>query len=192
MARPGIRRGLVGLAIMIGVGVGFGLQKTGPSGPAALARIEPLPWVAMSADEADGEDANSLFHRGMTHYAGQDRAAAIALLERALAAGETTPDWPERDRANLFLGLCHLLESEAELAVAPLEEAARSTIPGLADRGRWLLAQARLVRGEAEAARVLLEALAGESPGYSAVAAEQLGELEELQGSEGSEGSDDR
>ena len=100
--------------------------------------------------------------------------------DRALRAAKATPDWPERDRARLFLGVCRLLTGDAGSAVEPLQRAARSSSPGLSERARWFLAQAFLGTGDGEAATSTLRELAESGEVYATVAAEQLRELEEL------------
>jgi anti-sigma factor RsiW len=154
--------------------------RGGPDDPAALARVEPLPWIPMATRDATADDATGLFRRGMTEYVAHDWRTAAETLRRALAAPDAGPDWAERDRARLFLGLCLLLDGDPEGAIEPLEVATGSSLRVIADRARWFLAQAELKRRRPDAAATHLRALAAGSPGYAAVAAEQLRRVEAL------------
>jgi hypothetical protein len=172
-------RGLVpALAVAGAVAFVVVARWTSPS-PASLARIEPLAYVPLPTRDARADDAESLFQRGMERYAKHEYIAAVELLRRSVAES-AAPLRPERlDQANLFLGVSLLLEGDAAVAIAPLESSSRSALPVLADRARWYLAQAKLLRGEVEPAARLLEQLA-DSPGYAAQAGSQLERLRAL------------
>ncbi len=143
--------------------------------PASLARIEPLPYVPLISRDAHEEDAASVYSRAMERYAQRDWDGAAGLLEQALAA---TPPLPpgKRDQAQVYHGICLLLEQRPEAAVEPLERATESSLPVVADRARWYLAQASLTLGQTARAETLLASLAA-SPGYAAEAEEQLRRL---------------
>jgi hypothetical protein len=143
--------------------------------PPSLARIEPLPYLPLITRDARDEDATAVYFRAMDRYAQGDYARAAALLETALSA--TPPLSPEkRDQASVFRGVCLLLERRTSDAIEPLEDAAASELPVVADRARWYLAQARLTMGETARAESLL-ALLATSPGYAGEAEEQLRRL---------------
>jgi tetratricopeptide (TPR) repeat protein len=168
-----------------------------------LARIEPLAYVPIETRDAG---AAALFERGMVLYAAGRYEEAATVLESVVegeAPGPAKRDEVDRadrrgmddrerrgderraedlglaklEQAELYLGICFLLSDDAPRAVAHLERASRSSLPVLADRARWYLAQASLVMDDPEAAVAHLQGLADRSPGYGAQARRQLDDL---------------
>jgi hypothetical protein len=144
--------------------------------PAAVARVEPLPWTPLAVRDAS-RPADALFERAMARYAEGDWAAAAAMLRDTLAESDAPLAGTKREQAMLYLGVSLLMLEDPAAAIAPLEGAAGSALPVLADRALWYLAQARLLGGERAAARAILARLQ-QSPGYAAAAADQLRRLE--------------
>ena len=131
-------------------------------GVTALARPEPLPYTSLMVRGGAGP-ADSLFAAAMTAYRDRRYGRTAALLGRAAAAAPA--DWERADQAALYRGVSLLLSGHPRRARTVLAEAARSSLPPVAQRARWYLAQAALQIGDVAAARRELERLRS-SPVY--------------------------
>jgi len=167
-------RALVPAAALAALALVVLLRSPGPD-PAALARVDPLPWTPLAVRDAP-RPADALFERAMASYADADWTEAAQTLRAALAEDDGLAG-SKRDQAQLYLGVSLLLTDDPPAAIAPLGTAAESALPVLADRALWYLAQAHLLRGDSEAARATLARLV-RSPGYADAAADQLRRLE--------------
>lgn len=146
---------------------------------ARLAVIDPLPWEGLDLRGGPDRQADRLLAEGMQQYAAGNYEGAAAALGSAYAAAGADEAWTDRDQTALFLGLSLLLDDRPTEATTALETAAISPLLPIAERGRWYLAQAHLLRGEPQAALTLLESLLN-SPVYADRAATQLQSVREI------------
>jgi tetratricopeptide (TPR) repeat protein len=137
-----------------------------------LAQVEPLAYAPLETRDAG---AGESFERGMILYAGGRYREAASILEDVVEREDLEP--AKMDQARLYAGICRLLTEEAPRALPHLEEASRSSLPVVADRARWYLAQASLVMDDPETAASYLRELADLSPGYGARARSQLDDI---------------
>ncbi len=142
----------------------------------SLAIIEPLPYQELELrGSGDTQELDLLLAEGMKNYASGDYETAavslgIAWTEAEAASGE---EWAGRHQTALFLGLCLLLDDRPDEALAPLTSATESILLPIAERGKWYLAQAHLLREDPRASLPLLESLLS-SPVYGTSATDQL------------------
>jgi hypothetical protein len=156
------------------------LLARSPGGPAdlsGLARIEPLPYRRIETRAAGADEGRRLLARGMEAYERASWSEAAGLLARAtpLVRDPRAPEAAEQ--ATLLAGVSYLMADRPDSAEICLRPARVSSLPVVADRARWYLAQAALRRGDATAALALLDSLAAGSPGYASRAAEQAREV---------------
>ena len=90
---------------------------------------------------------------------------------------ERHPSSGDREQAAFYAGLSFLLAGAADSAAVYLSHTATSPVLVIADRSRWYLAQACLLRDDPDGAIRWLEPLAADSPGYRRKAAEQLAKI---------------
>jgi anti-sigma factor RsiW len=134
---------------------------------ADLAQLEHVEYLQLDTRSEGLPEAKRLYARGMENYAARRYEEAAALLSQATAGDLTQLSQTEREQIRFFRGL-NLLLSEAPAAARPhLEEASRSTLPVIADRARWYLAQAHLLLEEPEEALPYLETVAERSRVYA-------------------------
>ena len=146
---------------------------------AHLARIEAVPYVQMETRATQLNASDRLIQEGMARYVAEDYPRAAPLL--AEAARLMGAEAPGGRQVSFYAGLSFLLAAEPDSAMRYLATAKRASMPVIADRAAWALAQAHLLRGEPDEASILLEPLAHGSPGYRDQAAEQLAKIRAAQ-----------
>lgn len=163
----------VPLAAAVALLLVFVWRTSVDDGVASLAQIDPVPWTAIEVRAGDAPGASRRFRAGMEEYENERWNRAIPELEAAIEEGAGIAGWKDADDARFFLGLSLLLEHRADDALPHLQRAAESPLPPRADRAKWYLTQAHLLRDDPESARAQLTELTG-SPVWGARAAEQL------------------
>lgn len=148
-------------------------------GAAGLAIVEPLPYQTLDLRGGADSDLAGLLAGGLQRYADGDYAGAARDLAAAWAAAGTDETWSDRSQAALYLGLSLLLDQRPDEALAPLRVAGASRLLPVAERGRWYLAQAHLLREDPRASVPLLESLL-QSPVYGDPASDQLHAVREI------------
>ena len=126
-----------------------------------------------------GQNLDQLLAAGMDQYVTGNYRDAAALLRSVLDAAHADEDWADRYQTALFLGLCLLLDERPDEALEPLETATESELLPIAERGKWYLAQAHLLREDPQASLPLLESLLS-SPVYKVQAEAQLQSVREI------------
>ncbi len=175
------RRAGFGFALVAaGIVAAVIFHTPGPDTYGDLARLRPVPYVLREIRGEGGGEAATLFGGGMREYAARDYAAAVDLLARAVQTWETSGGGAELDQARLYLGASLLLRHQIDQACEPLEQAARSPVRRVADRAKWMLAQAYLAAGEPARAEETLQFLADSSAAYAREAGAQLRQLRKL------------
>lgn len=139
---------------------------------AGLARIEALPYQSLELRGGSDRLTRTLAEGLEAYEQGRYRLAAHQLDTVWKHAGGDD-SWSQRHQVALYLGVSLLLSDQADAAILPLEAASAARLRPLADRGRWYLAQARLLQERPCDSAKLLESLAG-SPVYGDPAATQL------------------
>ena len=148
-----------------------GVAATQPSGGGSV-KGQHRSGAGVSESEASSPNAGAgsfhtapdYFRDGMLAYVKKDYPGATKLLEQAVQLD------PEMSEANLYLGVCRLLQGNAPDAVSALQPVARVKKPALAQPAHFYLAKAYLQMGklteadtELHAASLLPGRLAGES-----------------------------
>jgi hypothetical protein len=160
-----IERAAFPAALVAAIGLALLVRPEAPPDVARLARVEPLRAPAVAAGDLPA------FAEAMQHYgAGRWTEAAAGFAAMIAVAGEA---WPRLDEANLYLGSSLLLDAQPDAALEPLRTATRSADSSISVRAKWCLAQAHLARGDAGAARPLLDELS-RTPAYARPASELL------------------
>ncbi len=174
--RMALWRVLVPVAAAAAV-VAFVLRPSGGPALPELARIEPVPYVAMETRASGLEEAEQLFRVGMERYGEEQYGRAAPLLAEAYRMMRPSPAAIPVARTAFYAGLSFLLARQPDSAQVYLAEASRVSLPVLVDRSHWYQAQACLLQNRPDCAIEHLEILAGQSPGYGEEAAEQLIEV---------------
>jgi hypothetical protein len=159
-AFPAALAAAIGLAVLV--------RPEAPADVSRLAQVEPLRAPAAAAGDLPA------FTDAVAHYQAARWREAVAGFAASIDAGGE--GWPRRDEAHLLLGLSLLLDARADAALEPLQAAAASSDAAITVRAKWCLAQAHLARGDAGAARPLLDELS-KTPAYARAASELLLEL---------------
>lgn len=176
-------RTLVPITAVVAAAVAVALllpDKILPPTPSAsgLARIEALPYQSFELRGGSDRLARTLAE-GLQAYAdGRYRLAAHQLDTVWKQAGGDAR-WAQRHQVALYLGLSLLLSDQTDASILPLEAASSSSLLPVAERGRWYLAQARLLQERPCDSADLLTSLSG-SPVYGELAATQLNSVREF------------
>jgi len=139
---------------------GGGVTRGSHSSASAVSGTTGTPQPGTSGSST----AQDYFRDGMTAYVERRYETAADLLGQAVRLD------PEFGEANLYLGICALLQGKAGDAISPLQSASRQKKSAIAQAGHFYLAKAYLKLGqladaeaELHAAAVLPGRLAGEA-----------------------------
>lgn len=137
-----------------------------------LAQFTPPPYFALTLRGGrEAATADDAFATGMQRYMARDYAGARQALTRAVGTD------PGRPAAQFYLGICQLLDGEAEEAAATFARTVALGDSMYYEDAHFFLAKARLSQGRIAEARTALEAVATMAGDREAEARTLLGEL---------------
>jgi tetratricopeptide (TPR) repeat protein len=144
-----------------------------PSSPyLSLLQFEPIPYESSVVRGGSDNEAELRFQEGMIRYQKGDYAGAVKVLKTAAASD------PENGIYRLFLGVSYFLDRQADPAIQALSAADSLTQFSFQEKTRWYLAQAYLLKSDANRAIPLLRWLVEQNGEYTARAAELLRRIE--------------
>ena len=146
-------------------------RSTGLDDVTELARITPLPVQLSRTGTEDPQSFDGLVYSGLEAYDNESYADAADAFTDALALE------PDRLDVRLYAGSAELFAGRAEVAVDQLTLASVSPEPRVSDEAVWLLANARLILGDADEARPLLRRTVDSGGAHSVAAGEILDAL---------------
>ncbi len=153
------------------------LSSSGPS-LEELARVVPPPYTPANLRGATTE-ASERFREAMERYLAEDYEAAITGRR---AANELNPGAPD---VAFFLGICHLLTGETDVAIERLQETVAFGPSPYLEEAHFYLAKAHLRTGDLDAAGEELRTTVQLRGELESEAQELLGRLETLGESSG-------
>ena len=163
---------VIGLAIWLRTPTQELLSSSGPS-LEELAQVMSPPYTPANLRGATTE-ASERFRKAMERYLAEDYEAAIAGLR---AANELNPGAPD---VAFFLGVCHLLTGETDVAIERLQETVAFGPSPYLEEAHFYLAKAHLRRGKLHAAEERLNEMVRMRGRLEGEARELLRQLETL------------
>lgn len=144
-----------------------------PSSPYfSWLQFEPIPYEPSVVRDGSNDEAEIKFQEGIKLYLRGDYRDAEKELEAAVDSA------PENGIYRLFLGVTYFLDRQADPAIRELSAADRLTQYVFKEKTRWYLAQAYLLKSDADRAIPLLRWLVEQNSEYSKQAAEMLKRIE--------------
>jgi len=143
----------------------------------SLADLTPAPYYQVSLRGSSSEE-DLLFTGAMEDYLEGDYESASRVLLHLV----NTRDYSEITL--FYCGVSLLLEGDAEEAAPHLERTAGSSNTKIRQASVWYLAQADLLKGDGEGAKVRLESLVIEGGEHGRKAKDQLAGLIESEGND--------